>query len=71
MRVGNSCQNSLTPNSRFCEAFEPSGQVFLKTITQEVHCKQNLEMHMELAQCDQAIMNITIKHGLTKQEQSL
>ena len=40
MRVGNSCQNSLTPNSRFCEAFEPSGQVFLKTITQEVHCKQ-------------------------------
>ena len=38
--VGNSCQNSLTPNSRFYEALEPYGQVFLKTITQEDHCKQ-------------------------------
>ena len=28
-------------------------------------------MHMEQAQCDQEIMNITIKHILTKQEQSL
>ena len=40
MWVGNSCQNSLTCNSRFCEALEPYEQVFLKTITQEVHCKQ-------------------------------
>ena len=39
MWVENSCQNSLIPNSRFCEALEPYGQVFLKTITQEVHCK--------------------------------
>ena len=40
MWVGNSCQNSLTPNSRFREALEPYKQVFLKIITQEVHCKQ-------------------------------
>ena len=39
MWVGNSRQNSLTPNSKFCEAFESYEQVFLKTITQEVHCK--------------------------------
>ena len=39
MWVGNSCQNSLTPNSRFYEALEPYRQVFLKTITQEDHCK--------------------------------
>ena len=32
---------------------------------------RNLEMHMEQAQCDQAIENIIIRHGLTKQEQSL
>ena len=30
----------FTPNSWFCEALEPYRQVFLKTITQEVHCKQ-------------------------------
>ena len=40
MWVGNSCQNSLTPNSRYCEALEPRGQDFLKTITQDDHCKQ-------------------------------
>ena len=40
MWVGNSYQNSLTPNSRYCEALEPYGKVFLKTITQEDHCKQ-------------------------------
>ena len=28
-------------------------------------------MHIEQAQCNQAIMNITIKYGLTKQEHSL
>ena len=32
---------------------------------------RNLEMHMEQAQCDLEIKNITIRHGLTKQEQSL
>ena len=31
----------------------------------------NLRMHMEQAQYNQANMNITIKHSLTKQEQSL
>ena len=40
MWVGSSCQNSLTLKSRCCEALEPYGQVFLKTISQEVHCKQ-------------------------------
>ena len=40
MWVGISSQNSLTPNSKLCEALEPYRQVFLKTITQEVHCKQ-------------------------------
>ena len=32
---------------------------------------RNLEMHMEQAQCDQAITTIPIKYGLTKHEQSL
>ena len=32
---------------------------------------RNLEIHMEQAQCDQAIKTIAIKHGLTKHEQSL
>ena len=32
---------------------------------------RNLEIHMEQAQCNQAIMTIAIKHGLTKHEQSL
>ena len=32
---------------------------------------KNLEIHMEQAQCDQAVMTIEIKHGLTKHEQSL
>ena len=40
MWVENSCQNSLTPNSRFYEALEPYRQVFLKTISQDDHCKQ-------------------------------
>ena len=39
MWVRNSCQNSLTPNSRYYEALKPYEQVFLKTITQEDHCK--------------------------------
>ena len=33
-------QNSLTPNSRICEALEPYKQVLLKTTTQYNHCKQ-------------------------------
>ena len=40
MWVWNICQNSLTPNSRFCEALEPYRKVFLKTITWEDHCKK-------------------------------
>ena len=40
MWVKNSYQNSFTPNSRNCEGLEPNGQVFLKTITQDDHCKQ-------------------------------
>ena len=40
MWVGNSCQNSVTPNFIFCEALESYGQVFPKTITQDDHCKQ-------------------------------
>ena len=40
MWVGNSCQNSFTPNSRFCKALELYRQVLLKTISQKVHCKQ-------------------------------
>ena len=32
---------------------------------------RNLEMHIEQVQCNQAIMNITLKNSLTKQEQSL
>ena len=40
MWVGNGYQNSLTPNSRNCEALEPNRQDFLKTITQDNHCKQ-------------------------------
>ena len=39
MWVGNSCQNSLTPNFRNCEALEPYEQVFPETITQDDHCK--------------------------------
>ena len=32
---------------------------------------RNLEMHMEQAQCDQAVTTIAINNGLTKHEQSL
>ena len=38
--VENSYQNSLTPNSRNYEALEPNGQDFMKTITQDDHCKE-------------------------------
>ena len=38
--VRKTCQNSLTPNSRFYEGCEPYKQVFPKIISQGVHCKQ-------------------------------
>ena len=33
-------QNSLTPNSKICEALKPYKQVFLKTTTQYNHMEQ-------------------------------
>ena len=72
MWVGNSCQNSVTPNFIFCEALEPYGQVFLKTITQDDHCKQkSWNAYGASTMRSSNKENITIKHGLTEHEQSL
>ena len=40
MWVGNSYQNSLTPNSRNYEALEPNELVSSKAIAQDDHCKR-------------------------------
>ena len=70
MWIGNSCQNSLTPNSRSTKLLNHTNKFpekkyhkmhFIKFIV-----SGNLRMHMEQAQYDQASMNMTIKHGLTK-----
>ena len=63
-------ENSFTPNSRICEALEPYEQVFPQQHN-TIIVSRKLEMHMEQAQCYQAKRNETIKHGLTKNEQSL
>ena len=49
-------QNLLTPNSRFCEALQPYVQVSLEKQQHNmiIICRK-LVMHMEQAQCDQAI----------------
>ena len=49
-------QNSLTPNSRICEALEPQEQVSpeKQQYNMIIVCGK-LVMHIERAQCDQAL----------------
>ena len=65
-------QNLLTPNSRIYVALEPKNKYLLKPqqYNMIIVCRK-LVMHMEQAQCDQARMELSINHDLTKQKITL